>query len=190
MKRLAMAAVLFLLPAGALAGTDYQTTPMTQADMDLYLSVMRAAADHNAHLGAADQAALKYMADISKHPPPEVDGIPSQAQMQEMERNAQMANRATELMMYDETVAQQRGVQARYDGIKGVVEDLVTWGGPNGGADCGGGDCGGDVHPTAAQLAQDRQMQAARKADWPLIQPHLAEIRQLRKNVGGLLAQQ
>ncbi|SRR5579885_395010 len=190
MTRLAIFAAAWLVPLAALAATDYQTSPMTQADMDLYLSVMRAAADHNSHLSAADQAALKYMQDISKHPPQEPDGMPTQAQLQQMEKNAQLASRATALAMYDDTIAQQRGVQERYDGIKGVVEDLVMWGGPTGGADCGGSDCGGDAQPTAAQMAEDRRQQAARKADWILIQPHVAEIRQLRKKVGDLLANQ
>jgi hypothetical protein len=189
MKRLAMLAAALLMPFAALAAANYETTPMTQADMDLYLSIMRAAADHNSHLSAADQAALKYMQDIGKHPPQEPAGMPTQAQMQQMEKNAQLASRATQLIMYDDTIAQQRGVQAQYDGIKGVVEDLVMWGGPSGGADCGGG-CGGDAHPTTGQLQLDRQMQATRKADWPLIQPHVAEIKQLKKKVSDLLANQ
>ena len=174
--------VLFGAPAIA-AGPDYGVTPLTKADVDFYLDILRAAAAHNAHLTGDDQAAVALVVQMEKHPPAVPAGTPTPAQMQQMMRNAKLAARAAELASYDEQIAEQRGVQARYDAIKGEMEAEVAVA-QGVGASCGG-DCGGS--PTAAQIARGKQEEAALKADKSLVAPHIAEIAALKKQIGGFM---
>jgi hypothetical protein len=171
--------------AGALAGTDYNVTPLTQADVDLYMSIMRAAAAHNAHLTGDDKAAVDYVANLQKHPPAPMatDHMPTPAQIQQMERNATLGSRAAQLASYDEEIARQRGVEERYDGIKNEAEQAYAQASGMG-ADCGG-DCGGTM--TAAQIERGKKTDAAIKADKPLIVPHVAEIKTLKKQINGFM---
>lgn len=174
-----------LISTAAWAGTDYNVTPITQADMDLYMSIMRAAAQHNSHLTGDDKAAVDYTIGLRKNPPKPITGIPTPAQIKEMERNAMLGGRAAELASYDDVIAKQRGVADRYDGIKNEVEqayDRVTGSGL---ASCGGSDCGGPM--TAAQIARGKQTEAALKADEPLVKPHVAEIKTLKQQIGGFM---
>jgi len=175
--------VLFGAPAMA-AGPDYGVTPLTQADVDFYLDILRAAAAHNAHLTGDDKAAVDLTIQMEKHPPPAPTGTPTPAQMQQMIRNSKLAARAAELASYDEQIAEQRGVQARYDAIKDEMESVVPM--VTGmGASCGGGDCGGEA--TAAQIARGKQEEVILKADKPLIAPHVAEIAALKKQINGFM---
>jgi hypothetical protein len=175
--------VLFGAPAMA-AGPDYGVTPLTKADVDFYLDILRAAAAHNAHLTGDDKAAVDLTIQWQKHPPQQPTGTPTPAQMQQMIRNSELAARAAELASYDEKIAEQRGVQARYDAIKNEAEQLVARA-QGAGASCGGDDCGGSV--TAAEIARGKQEEAALKADKPLIAPHIAEIAALKKQIGGFM---
>jgi hypothetical protein len=171
--------------ATAAFGADYNITPLTQADVNLYLSIMRAAAAHNAHLTGDDKAAVDYMAYLRKNPPKPITAMPTPAQMKEMERNAALSGRAAELASYDEVIAKQRGVADRYDGIKNEVEQAYDRASGQGLASCGGSDCGGPM--TAAQIARGKQTEAALKADEPLVKPHVAEIKTLKKQIGGFM---
>jgi hypothetical protein len=182
-----MAFAGLVMATPAMAGTDYTVTPLTQADVDLYMSVMRAAAQHNAHLTGDDKAAVAYFADLKKHPPQPISGdhMPTPAQMQQMERNAQLSARAAQLASYDDVVAKQRGVEDRYDGIKNEVDQAYARSTGTGLASCGGSDCGGAL--SAAQIERGKKSEAALKTDEPLVKPHVAEIKTLKKQIGGFM---
>jgi hypothetical protein len=173
-----------LISTAAWAGVDYNVTPLTQGDVDLYMSILRAAAQHNAHLTGDDKAAVDYVVSLQKNPPKPITGMPTQAQMKEMERNAALASRAAILSGYDEEIAKQRNVKDRYDGIKNEVDQAYVLASGEGGADCGG-DCGGSL--TAAQIERGKKTDAAIKADAPLVKPHVAEIKTLKKQIGGFM---
>lgn len=178
-----LASLAFAMPAFA-AGVDYNVTPLTKADVDLYMDIMRAAAQHNTHLSGDDKAAVDYAVNLQKHPPKPVTGMPSAAQMKEMERDAQLSGRAAELASYDEVIAKQRNVEPRYDGIKNEVEQIYDRATGAAGS-CGGDDCGGTL--TAAQIEMGKKTEAALKADEPLVKPHVAEIRTLKRQIGGFM---
>jgi hypothetical protein len=180
----AILAVAVLTGAAVAASVpDYGVTPLTKADVDFYLDILRVAAAHNARLTGDDKAAVDLTIQWQKHPPPPPTGTPTPAQMQQMIRNSGLAARAADLASYDEKIAEQRGVQARYDAIKSEMEAEVAVA-QGVGASCGG-DCGGN--PTATQIARGKQEEAALKADKPLIAPHVAEIAALKKQIGGFM---
>ncbi len=169
--------------ASAAAVPNYETTAITQADLQLYLSVMHGAADRLTHAKGDDAAALALMRKTHGNlgSPPGNDPRAALAWYKTHQHDTELLTRALSLSNIDDDIAKQRGVGARYDGIKGAVEDLMLWGGPNGGASCGG-NCGGPA-PTAAQIDEDKRMHAARNADWALIKPHQGEIAGLIKQV-------
>ncbi|HTQ15045.1 MAG TPA: hypothetical protein VMH86_14310 [Rhizomicrobium sp.] len=172
----------FLLSAPAWAAgpvPDYAITPMTKADVDFYLDIMRAAAAHNQHLAGDDKAAVDLTIQMQKHPPDM-----SHMTAGQMARNANLMARAADLASYDEKVAEQRGVTARYDAIKNEVEAVYAQVTGEGGS-CAGDDCGGQL--TAAQIARGKQEDATVRADKPLIAPHVAEIKALKKQIGGFM---
>lgn len=189
--RLALSAALaaFLLTGPALAGEapppDYAVTPLTKADVDFYLDILRAAAAHNAHLTGDDKAAVDFTIQMQKHPPAEPKGMPTQAQMDQMVRNANLGARAAELASYDEKIAGQRGVTRRYDAIKNEMETVLAQ------VTGVGGSCGGDCSPpggfSAAVLARAKKEELAANADKPLVAPHVAEIKALKKQIGGFM---
>ncbi|MGN6514791.1 MAG: hypothetical protein ACTHLR_03005 [Rhizomicrobium sp.] len=186
MLRISVIAASLLLAVPALAGgIDYNVTPLTQADVDLYMSIMRAAAQHNTHLTGDDKAAVAYAVSLQKTPPKPRTGMPSAAEIKQMERNAQLAARSADLASYDEVIAKQRNVEARYDGIKSEVEQVYARSTGLGLASCGGDDCGGKL--TAAQIAMGKKTEAALKADEPLVKPHVAEIKTLKRQIGGFM---
>jgi hypothetical protein len=83
--------------AGEAAFPDYEVTPLTKADLDLYLGIMHAAADHNAHLTADDKAAVDLTIQIQKHPPPPITGMPTPAQMQVLTHNSNLLARGKKI---------------------------------------------------------------------------------------------
>jgi len=171
--------------AGEALLPDYDVTPLTKADVDFYLDIMRAAAGHNAHLTGDDKAAVDFTIQIQKHPPSEPKGPLTQADMAPMLRNANLGARAAELASYDEKIAEQRGVPKRYEAVKNEIETVL----PQITGD--GGSCGGDCTPpggfSAAVLAKAKKEEAASKADRPLIAPHAAEIKVLKKQISGFM---
>jgi hypothetical protein len=189
--RLALTAALagVLLFGTAMAGEapipDYDVVPLTKADVDFYMDILRAAAAHNAHLAGDDKAAVDFTIQMQKHPPPESKGPMTQADIDRMTRNANLAARAAELASYDDKIAEQRGVPKRYEAVKNEVETVLP-------AITGlGASCGGDCSPpggfSAAVLAKAKKEEAAAKADKPLIAPHAAEIASLKKTIGGFM---
>jgi hypothetical protein len=189
--RLALTAALagVLLFGTAMAGEapipDYDVVPLTKADVDFYMDILRAAAAHNAHLTGDDKAAVDFTIQMQKHPPPEPKGPMTQADIDRITRNANLAARAAELASYDDKIAEQRGVPKRYEAVKNEVETVLP-------AITGlGASCGGDCSPpggfSAAVLAKAKKEEAAAKADKPLIAPHAAEIASLKKTIGGFM---
>ncbi len=169
------------------AAPDFAVVPLTKADIDLYLGVLRAAAAHNAHLAGDDKAAVDFTLQMQRHPPkaPTGDHMPTPAEIDQMTRAANLAARAAELASYDDAIAQQRGVAARYEAIKNEIETvLVQISGV-------GGSCGGDCTPpggfSAAQLARAKREAGTANADRPLVAPHAAEIAALKKQIGGFM---
>lgn len=184
MRKAVFAGLAALLLAGpALAGApvpDYAVVPLTKADVDFYLDIMRAAAAHNAHLTGDDKVAFDLAIQMQKHPPDTAHETP-----QQMIRTANLAARAAELATYDMKVAEQRGVSARYEAIKNEMESVLAR------VTGAGGSCGGDCSPpggfSAAVLARAKKEDDAANADKALVAPHLAEIKALKKQIGGFM---
>lgn len=189
MRKLAISVVVGTLLAASAAfagGVDYSITPLTQADVNFYMDIMRAAAQHNAHLSGDDKAAVDYVIGLEKHPPPPMaaNHVPSQAEIAEIMHRGQMAARAAQLATYDAEIAKQRGVSERYSGIKNEVESVYALASMTG-ASCGGNDCGGTI--TAAMMARGRQEDKTIVADRPVVAPHVAEIKALKQQIGGFM---
>ncbi|HEY1631224.1 MAG TPA: hypothetical protein VGF56_07905 [Rhizomicrobium sp.] len=166
---------------------DYEIVPLTKADVDFYMDILRAAAAHNAHLTGDDKAAVDFTVNMQKHPPktPKGDHLPTQGEMDQMTRNANLAARAAELASYDDKIAEQRGVPKRYEAVKNEIETVLPQ------ITGEGGSCGGDCTPpggfSAAVLARAKKEEVASKADLPLIKSHVAEIKALKKQIGGFM---
>ncbi len=160
--------------------------PLTKADVDFYMDILAArrrrpqrAPDRRRQGGYID-----FTIQMQKHPPAEPKGPMTQAFMDQMTRNAKLAARAAELATYDNKIAEQRGVPNRYEAVKNEVESVLAQL-TGEGASCGGDDCGGSL--TAADIARGKREEIASKADKPLIAPHVAEIKALKKQIGGFM---
>ena len=193
-----LAFVLLILSAGV-ARADappkhYDITPLSQADVDFYLSIKRSGADCVIHATGADKQALDIMRQnhgVLKIPAlPEIKGNPTPAQIAQLQANmtkisaqatanAQVQSRAASLATCDEAIAQKRGAKAHYDELRGIIEVAVPILGDIA-ASCGGDDCG-PAHPSAAQLALWKTEAAVLLADRALLKPHADEIRKLQK---------
>jgi hypothetical protein len=150
---------------------NFDTQPLAQADVDLYIDVMKAAADYVKNPSASDRAAMDFSAQVTSG---KVTSTISPAQ-------AQMLARTATLAQYDMEIAKQRGISERYEAIRGVVEGLV---GMTACASCSG-DGGGAV--TQAQKDLAAKEDAAHKVDLTLLEPHRAEIESLQKQLRGVM---
>ena len=150
---------------------NFDTTPLTPADVDLYIDVMTAAANYVKNPSANDRAAMDFAAQVTAG---KVTTAISPAQ-------AQMLARTAVLAQYDMEIAKQRGISARYEAIRGEVEGLV------GMMACP--TCGGDGGTTPVSQSQGdlTARQSAQKIDLSLLQPHSAEITSLQKQVRGIM---
>lgn len=188
MRKLAISIVVgtLLVATTAMAATDYSVTPLTKADVDFYMDIMRAAAQHNMHLAGDDKAAVDYVVGLEKHPPPPMPSnqMPTQAQIAQIMKNGQMAARAAQLATYDAEIAKQRGVYERYSAINNVITTVYTLDMMSG-ASCGGGCASGVV--TAAMMARGNAQDKAILADKPLVAPHVAEIKTLKQQISGFM---
>ena len=183
---IAAAALCFAATAGEPTFPDYAVTPLTKADLDLYMGILYAAADHNAHLTGADKEAYDFfMKNKNAPPPPPPNGMPSQAWLQQMEHRSQLLGHAGQLATYDVTIAKQRGIPKRYEALKNEIESVIITEVEGMTGECGDTDCG--PKPSAAQIARAKAIDAALKADKPLIAPHAAEIRALQKKINFML---
>jgi hypothetical protein len=199
MKRLAALAA-FGLAFGSAAVADappshYDITPLTKADVDLYLSVMRPASAYVANLKGEDKAAVEYMHSnhgnpkIPKtpnfnHPPTQAEIAALQKAMDDYTKKSQkpqqyMARVAT-LSSYDEEIARQHHVEKQYDAVKDPIESAMA-GIEGTGGSCGGDDCAPTQHPTAAQLALWKKEEQVSKANVAFLRPYAPEIERLKK---------
>lgn len=203
MKRLA-AAVAFATISGGTAFADappshYDITPLTKADMDLYLSVMRPASAYVANLKGEDRAAVEYMHSNHGDPkmlePPKVPDFgnraPTPAQLAAMQKAMDDYNkksqlpqkymaRAAILASYDDEIARQHHVEKQYDAVRDPIESAMT-GIEGTGASCGGNDCAPTEHPTAAQRALWNKEEQVGKANVAFLRPYAPEIEKLKK---------
>jgi hypothetical protein len=157
------------------AANALKTTPLTQADIDLYIDIMKAAADKITNATGDDRAAIDLMKKINSGQP---GGTVNPDQ-------AALLVRGTQLAQIDEKIAAQRGVQVRYDAIRGVIEALV---GPMVCTSCSGD--GGTQAASAAQQQEWAAEEDVQKTDLQLLQPDSAEITSLQKQVRGFLTNQ
>ena len=144
------------------AEPKYDVTPLTSIDVDLYVQIMRVAADYVEHATGEDKAALDYVREAKAN----TSGAPASgmAEPATSREAAMLEQRAADLSNYDETVAGERGVKSRYDAIKATIDAQV-----------GAGPAG-----TPAQAA-------VRDADQKVLAPKLAEIQTLQNEVRGFM---
>jgi hypothetical protein len=147
---------------------DYEFEPLTQADVDMYLGIMREAVVKFRNLPPADKAVLAQEADYYKHlksgwhPSPTPDEV-------------KLFTRADELHHPDTDIARQKGVYARYDAVREAIEGMV---GPMkcGDSDCGQGEPEDDPALRKKQIEDDAKRKAIIKQDLVLLKPCEAEI--------------
>jgi hypothetical protein len=150
---------------------NFDTEPLTDADVTLYLDVMKAAADYVKNPSPSDKAAMDLMHQVNS-------GKITSAVTPEQ---AQMMARVATLAQYDMEIAKQRGISDRYEAIRGQIEGMI---GMTACPSCSG-DGGGPVSQDQKELVVKEQ--AARKTDMSLLEPHRAEIESLQKQVRGVL---
>ncbi len=155
-------------PAAAAKVPDYEFEPLTSADVDLYLAIMRESVQRFRELPAADKAVLAAEADhyakmkSGWHPNP----TPQEQQLME---------RSDALHHLDSDVAKQKGIYDRYAAVREAIEGMV---GPMkcGDSDCGQGEPEDDPALRKKQIEDDKKRKAIIQQDLVLLQPHQAEI--------------
>lgn len=155
------------------AKIDWQRVPLTQADVQLYLDVMRAAAERLRHPSAADLAAPKLAkaaaAKMQQGHPERVTTAEDQA----IDLAGTLQGHADDLIVADRHIDAER-----YSHIVDRVEDAVVPPQFDIGAD-GGEPLSTPYVPTA----RDRAVAATRAANIKLLAPHRKEIRALQSVV-------
>jgi hypothetical protein len=124
---------------------DFTVTALSETDVALYLQIMRGAADHLAQASGDDRAAIDYM-KANK-----AGSAPASGE------TAMLQQRAQDLSAYDEKLAGDQGVKARYDAVKSEIEGQ---GAPN---------------------------PAVQEADSKVLAPHQDEIQSLQNEVHGFM---
>ena len=155
-------------PKAAEKVPDYEFEPLTQADVDMYLGIMREAVVKFRQLPEADKAVLAQEVDYYKHlksgwhPAPTPDEV-------------KLFTRADELHHVDNDIAKQKGVYARYAAVREAVEGMV---GPMkcGDSDCGQGPDEDEPALRRKQIEDDAKRKVIIQQDLVLLQPHEAEI--------------
>jgi hypothetical protein len=127
---------------------DFSVTALSETDVALYLQIMRGAADHIAQANGDDRAAIDYMQATKAGSP---GTAPASGETAMLERRAQ------DLSTYDEKLAEDQGVKARYDAVKGEIEGQ------------------GPANP------------AVQEADSKVVDPHRDEIQSLQNKVRGFM---
>ena len=155
-------------PAAAQRVPDYEFEPLSQADVDLYLGIMREAIQEFRNLPAQDKASLKAESDFykslktGKNPPP----TPEQQAIMK---------RGIELHHLDYDIAASKGVKPRYEAIAEAIEGMV---GPEkcGDSDCGQGPDEDEPVLRKKQIEDDKKRKAIVKQDLALLKPYEQEI--------------
>jgi hypothetical protein len=154
---------------------DLQSEPLTQPDVDLYLSVMKEAVDKRQHLSDADKKVLADEAAWYKH-------LKSGYHPPLTPAEQALLVRATELHNLDNDIARSRGHYELYTAIKSAVEGMV---GP---MKCDHSDCGieepdNDPKIRAQQIADEKKRKAVIAQDLVLLKPHATEITAMVKQL-------
>jgi hypothetical protein len=143
--------------------------PLSAEDVQLYLKVMRTAAERLKNLPPADREIIKAFRKMTTNPDPA--RLPTPEQMKVMQR-------APELMTMDATVARELGVSRRYGSVSGRIGII---GMPTGG---GSGD---DEPMTPEQRAQLKlriqKFAELRRLDEAAFAAYREEIGALQKQV-------
>jgi hypothetical protein len=146
--------------------------PLTQADVDLYLKVMRTAAERLKNLPPADREALNTFRKMtSPHP----GSLPSAVDMAAMQR-------AHELLAMDRLVARELGVARRYESISSRAKAFTA---PH-------VEASGDASEMTAEEKRQQttridKFQQRRMQDAVTLGPYRNEILSLQKQVDLLL---
>ncbi len=142
--------------------------PLTAADVELYLKVMRTAAGRLRNLSDTDRRALQTWRDMNQ-------GVP-RAQVPPPDELIAL-QRAGELASLDAAVARDMGVEQRFSSISSRVDDFLA-------PDL---DASGDepLPPEQRARVQERirRFRELQRADAALLQPHRAEVVSLRNQV-------
>lgn len=152
---------------------DWPLVPLTDADVKLYLEVMRAAADRLRHPPASDLAAPKLAeaaeAKVQSGHPESVTAVESQA----IELVGTLQGHADDLIVADRHIDAER-----YSHIVDRVEDAVVP--PQFDINADGGE---PLATPYVPTAHDRAVEATRNANIKLLAPHRSEIRALQSVV-------
>lgn len=145
------------------AGKAYEELPpLTKDGIDLYLRVMRTAADRMKRLPPQDQALIKKMTNMNSWK----GGPPTSSEL----------DRYYQLTSMDETIAQEMGVSDAYQAARGKVTDQASIC-P---APCGESEGESGTPPESSMsTAEEKQLEA----EQALVKPHLDEIRKLEAQV-------
>jgi hypothetical protein len=147
--------------------TEQKLDPLTKEDVELYLKVMRAAAERVTNLTPADRAALdgakRILAGSASGRVPTPDDVKTLAQ----------ANLVAIAM--DQIVAAEMKLDGRtYRGIAGAVEAVV----PNPALGTASGD-GGAPHSDRAPTPLEKRLNDVNAANEKVLVPYRAQIQQL-----------
>jgi len=154
---------------------DYEFEPLTQADVDMYLAVMRESVQKFRQLPPADKAVLAQEADYYKH-------LKSGWHPAPTPQEQDLFKRSDELHHLDDGVARQKGVYERYAAVREAIEGMV---GPMkcGDSDCGQGEPEDDPALRKKQIEDDKKRKAIIQQDLVLLKPHEAEILSLATEI-------
>ena len=162
-------------PSDVATGTDRplgEFEPLTSADADMYLAVMRTAATRVRGMPAADRRALKLMRQMTSGGGPARGQLPSAEQMAAIQR-------AGELMSLDAGVAREQGVSKRFSSVQNRVDRFLR---PMTGSS-------GDEHEEmtaehrAWLLDRIRKFKVLDGQDAAVLAPHRAELLALERQV-------
>jgi len=152
---------------------DFESEPLTQAHLDLYLSVMQQAVGDRQHISDADKKVLADEADWYKN-------LKSGWHAPLTPAEQALMTRANELHNMDNDVARARGHYELYSAVREAIEGMV---GPMkcGESDCGKGEPEDDPKLRAKQIEDDKKRKEIIKQDLVLLKPHESEITDLIK---------
>ncbi len=162
-------------PKAAETIPDYEFEPLTQADVDLYLGVMREAVVKFRNMPPADKAVLAQEADYYKH-------LKSGWHPAPTPQEQELFKRSDELHHLDDGVAKQKGVYGRYIAVREAIEGMA---GPMkcGDSDCGQGVPEDDPALRKKQIEDDKKRKAIIQQDLALLKPYEPEILAMAKEL-------
>jgi hypothetical protein len=133
--------------------------PLTNDDVDLYVSVMKAAVERVEKPDKEDRKAMDFLRQMNSGE----RSLPNRSQKA-------LLTRGTELASADSAIARERGVAERYMAVKARIESTI---GPLAGA--------------GEQKTPDPRYASVRNADLALLEPRRAEIEPLQITMRNVL---